>query len=112
MLPVVTAAVAQFTPHGNYDGGTDILLTLSSILTEPLKVRYTVKGSAVPGKDYQALGGVVKFKRLQNTQIIHVTATDAAQEADTSPVLKIKFEPGNGYTLGSHKLKIQLVPPD
>ena len=112
VLPVVTTAVASYTPHGVYDGETDILLTLSSTLARPLKVRYTVKGSARPGVDYQALSGVVKFKKLQNTELIRVVATAAGQDSDTSPVVKIKLQPGSGYTLGPRTLKIHLVPED
>ena len=110
VLPVVTAAVATYDPHGDYDGETDVLLTLSSTLAKPLKVRYTVGGSAQPGVDYQALSGVVKFKKLQNTQLIRVIATGAGQDADGSPVVKIKLMPGSDYTLGSGTLKIQLAP--
>ncbi len=111
--PVLSVATTKYDLNGDLTSEVEILLTLSSTQDQPVKLRYTVAGSAVPGTDYEPLSGVVKFKKLQNTQLIHVQALFPARPVDTPPVVKIKFKPSSDYTVsGSRTLKIPLPSDD
>ena len=73
-----------------------------------MKVHYTVAGSAQPGRDYQPLSGVVKFKRFQNAALIRLQALFEPGGVPGS-VVKIKFQPQGDYTVeGGRTVKIPL----
>ena len=107
--PVLNTAMTSDDLNGDASREVDILLTLSSTQNKPVKIHYTVAGSARPGIDYQPLSGVVKFKKFQNAQLIRVQELPGDQNTVDAPVVKIKFEHGGGYTLsGSRTLKVPL----
>ncbi len=63
-------------------------------------VRYKLKGSAVEGTDYAALGGTAKLKVSKTKKTVHVTAlTNSAAGKN----IKLTLAPGDGYTVGTGK---------
>lgn len=107
--PALSIAMTPYDLNGDASREVNILLTLSSTQNKPVKIRYTVAGSAQPGIDYQPLSGVVKFKKLQNTQLIRVQELSGDPNTVDAPVVKIRFKPSGDYTLsGSRTLKVPL----
>lgn len=66
-------------------------------VSQPLKVAYTVSGSAVGGRDYATLSGVKKLKAGRTSATLQIVPlSDGAKGT-----VLLTLQPGAGYTLGS-----------
>ena len=108
--PTVTAVATQATVDTLNDSPGQIVLTLSSPATENLKIAYTLKGSAVNGRDYTALPGKARIKPGKSTATIDITPVYFdVTSPQPAKVVKLIVKAGNGYEVGkpaSAKVKI------
>ena len=68
--------------------------------TLAVTVSYQIKGGAVAGTDYAALGGSVKLRAGKTRKAIHVTTLN---DGAAGKSLKLTLTPGDGYTVGGEK---------
>ena len=77
--------------------GGFLFTRVSGDKTLAVTVNYKLKGSAVAGTDYAALGGSAKIKANKTKKTVHVTTlTDTA----AGKAIKLTIAPGDGYTVG------------
>ncbi len=78
---------------------TDLVVTRTGSLSQPLTVPYTTSGTATPGTDYTALPGSVTIPAGASSAVIPVTAPNGATPGKT---LQVALNPGTGYTNGAN----------
>ena len=62
-----------------------------------LKIKYSAKGSAIPGTDYVALKGTAIIKAGETSRIIKIKPLGDLEGA-SQKVVRIKLEPSSDYT--------------
>lgn len=113
VAPANTLPVATLTATTNADAATGqtgvFTLALSIVSGADVTVAYTVKGSAVPGTDYQPLKGTVKVKAGKTTKAIKVIPRGSLGGAAKKTVV-LTLQPGAGYTVGTTgKVKLKIT---
>ena len=102
----VTAQKAQVPADGS-GGPATVVFTRTGDLTQALKISYSVKGSAIAGKDYVALSGRKKMKAGEATAVLKVIPQGPGKSGKKT--IKLTILPGDGYALGAEatvKLKL------
>ncbi len=111
---VPTVTIVGSNPDANATTGQtgDFTLTLSAVAGVDVVVVYTVKGSAVPGTDYETLKGTAKIKAGKTSKDIKVVPEGNLGGA-TKKVVKLTLQAGTGYVVGTPdpvKVKIIATP--
>jgi T5SS/PEP-CTERM-associated repeat protein len=88
-------------------------VTRTGTTTKPLKVDYTVQGSATPGTDYQKLSGSITILADSVTARIKVKPIDAGITGGGKRTVKLMLKPESDYTLGAPAAaKVNIVEDD
>ena len=107
-LPVVTLAATANADVTTGQAGA-FTLSLSAASGADLTIHYTVKGSAIPGTDYQMLKGTAKIKAGKTSKAIKVVPVGDLGGASKKTVV-LTLQPGTGYTVGTTgKVKIKIT---
>lgn len=110
--PTVVTTVTAKTANANTGMPGVFTLTLPAPVTDKLKVKYTLSGTAVNGTDYKTLNGKAVFKSGQSSVDVTVAPTTPPvgvyHDAFKKTVL-LTVQPGTGYAVTpgkSAKVKI------
>ena len=98
-LPVVTLAATTNADAAKGQSGV-FTFTLSAVAGADVAVAYTVKGTAIPGTDYQPPKGTVKVKAGKTTKKIPVVPVGNPAGAGKKGV-KLTLQAGTGYLVGT-----------
>ena len=88
------AAMEQGAVPGSF------IISRDTASAEPLPVRYTLKGTAINGTDYETLSGVATILAGETSAVVTVTPKDDAKREGNESVVLV-LEPGEGYSLAS-----------
>jgi len=89
-------SLSASSPTAGAAGAGQFTLTRTGPLSAPLTVGYTIGGTAVGGRDYQALSGTVTFAAGSATAVITVTALSTALSG--THTVAVTVAPGTGYS--------------
>ncbi len=96
----VVSGVKKINESGN-KGPATFIVSLSSAPSVKTTIKYTVKGSAINGSDYQTLSGKVKVKPGHTTATVSVYAINEGFVGFGTATVKLVLLPGTGYNVGS-----------
>ncbi len=112
----LTATIAPGVSTTNEDGSSGpatFIVSLSAPQSTKTVVNYTVKGSAIPGFDYQQLSGKVRIKPGQTSKTISVFPVEEGINDGGAVKVKVILQPGNGYALGATSAaKVKIIDND
>jgi RHS repeat-associated protein len=99
---IVTDSEAAETKHGKPTNPGQFTLKRTGSTTNPLTVKYTVKGSATNGTDYQKLPDTITFAAGSDTASIDINVIDDKIYEGTEKV-NLKLAESNDYTIVGDK---------
>jgi Calx-beta domain/Domain of unknown function (DUF4114) len=99
---IVTDSEAAETKHGKPTNPGQFTLKRTGSTTNPLTVKYTVKGSATNGTDYQKLPDTITFAAGSDTASIDINVIDDKIYEGTEKVT-LKLADSNDYTIVGEK---------
>ena len=100
--PTVTiaAGVGKTLEDGSSGPGT-FVVSISQAPSVKTVVKYTVKGGAIPGFDYETLSGKVKIKPGHTSATIQVVPYENDINDGSVVAVKVVLQAGNGYVVGA-----------
>ena len=111
--PIPTVSIADITVGEASVGKSKAVLTvtLSNDSDDPVTVNYsTVDGSAIGGKDYEAVSGVLTFQPGETSQVITLAIAPDAYDEGTESFSVVLSSPTNA-TLAKSQAFVTITPP-
>ena len=108
----VTPRVTKASEDGT-SGPATFIVSISVAPSVKTTVKYSVKGSAIPGFDFATLSGKIKIKPGHTSATITVDPIDEGITDGSVVAVKVALQDGNGYTVGtSRTAKVKITDND